>query len=106
MAERDQIFTEGVANLSRLIFGGPLTSGLGSRLLYNRRELIQRVLIIVEADRKVAERESVTVADAVLPVTRHGADLIRSLDQGVGIFRSLGRIGRHIYMPRVSITVA
>jgi hypothetical protein len=44
LAERDQIFTEGVANLSRLIFGGPLTSGLGSRLLYNRRELIQRVL--------------------------------------------------------------
>lgn len=29
LAERDQIFTEGVANLSRLIFGGPSRAALG-----------------------------------------------------------------------------
>ena len=101
LAERDQILTEGIANLSRLIFGGPFTSGLRARLFCNWRELIQRILIVVEPNREVAERESVTITDAALPVTRHGADLIRILDQGVGIFRSLGRIGRHIYAARV-----
>src|SRR5262249_47995024 len=58
LAERDEVLTQGVANLGRLIFGCPFTSGLSSRLLGNGRKLIERVLIVVKPDRKIAERQS------------------------------------------------
>jgi hypothetical protein len=61
LAERDQVLTQGVANLNRLIFGGPFPSGLGSRLLCDRRKLIKRVLIVVQPDGQVAECQCVAV---------------------------------------------
>src|SRR4029078_3782649 len=73
LAERDEVLTQRVANFSRLIFGGPFTSRFGYRLLGTARKLIERVLIVVETNRKVAERQGVAVTDAALPVAGHGA---------------------------------
>ena len=100
-AQRCQILAERAANFSRLIFVGPFSRRLCARLLGDRRKGIQGILVSVNPDGKIAERERVAVANAALPITNHPADLIGDLDQGVGIFGGFGPIGRHIYAARV-----
>jgi hypothetical protein len=101
LAQGRQILAQRRANFGRLVLVGPFARDLRARLFCNGSEFVQRILIVVKSNRKVAECKRVVIANAALPVGGHRADLVGIFDQGVCVFRSLGLVGRHIDAARI-----
>src|SRR5215472_4238366 len=92
LAQLCQILTEHSANFGWLIFFGPFPCSLCARPLGEGRQRVQGILVSVNSDGKIAERQRVAVANAALPITNDTADLIGNVKQGVGVCASLGLV--------------
>ena len=101
LTQRRQILAQYGANFGGPILVGPFARGLRARLFCDWRKLIQEILVIVVANGKVAERKRVVIANAALPVCYHSADLVRDLNERVGVLGNVGFFGRHIDAPQV-----